>query len=117
MGLIGKILITVACLLLSFFSLRLGRRKQEYESGVDTVEIEKRYTTKIIGHFCGFIFLLPLVSCWFPEWADAHNWNLTYAGFLFLVLILLVLPKMKDDEDKEEIKKKSNNHHDYNSAG
>lgn len=40
MGLSGSIFITVACVLFSIYSFRLGRRKQEYESGVDTTELE-----------------------------------------------------------------------------
>ena len=62
-----------------------------------------------MGHFCGFMFLLPLVGCWFPRWADDHNWNLIYAGFLFLVLIFLVIPKLREDEEEME---RNNNHHD-----
>lgn len=117
MGLIGKILITIACLFFSIYSFRLGRRKQEYESNVDTVENEKRYDTKIMGHFCAFMFLLPLVSCWFPNWANSHNWNLFYSGFLFLVLIILVIPKMMEDAQKEEMERRNNNRDNYDSAG
>lgn len=112
---IGKILFTVCCVLLSFFSFRIGKRKQEYEAHVDTIENEKRYSSKLMGHFCGILFLLPLISCWAPKWAEAHNWNLSYAGILFLVLILLVFPKMLDDEDREEIKR-SNGRNDYKSV-
>ena len=117
MGLIGKILITVTCVLLSFFSFRIGRRKQEYEPHADTLENEKRYSAKVMGHFCGFLFLLPLVSCWAPKWAEAHHWDLCYAILMLLVLVLLVIPKIREEEDADELKKRSNNHDDYKSAG
>lgn len=116
MGLICNILVTVVCLLLSFLSFRIGKRKQEYETDVDTLENERRYNAKVMGHFCGVMFLLPLVSCWFPKWANVHNWNLIYAGFLLLVMIFIVFPKIRDDEDDEEMKKRSNNHNDYKSV-
>ena len=118
MGLIGKILITVACVLLSFFSFRIGRRKQEYEPHVDTLENEKRYSSKVMGHFCGFLFLLPLVSCWAPDkWLKDSHWDFCYVVLMLLIIVFLVIPKIRDEEDAEELKKRSNHgHDDYRSA-
>ena len=113
MGIIGKILITVTCLLFSIHFFRSGRRKQEYESGVNTLEIEKRHDTKIMSYISGFIFLLPLVSCWFPEWANDHYWNLVYVGIVLFILLFLIFPTIRAEEERNEIKKRSNNDGDY----
>lgn len=115
MGLISKILITVACVLLSFFSFRRSRRKQEYEPHVDTLENEKRYSDRVIGHFCGFLFLLPLVSCWASEkWLKDSRWDFCYVVLMLLIIVFLVIPKIREEEDAEELKKSNND--DYRSA-
>lgn len=114
MGLIGQILLTIICLLLSFYCFRLGQKTKEDEPGIDAYEIAKRHNNKVGCNIGCFLFLLPLVSCWFPKWANAHNWNLSYIGILFVIFLFYGLPRIREEKDNEDMKKSNNN--DYESV-
>lgn len=101
MGLIARIFLTIICLLFSFYSFRMARKEQKNEPGISTPEIKKRHEIKLVGNVGGILFLLPLISCWFPKWANAHNWNSIYAGILLIIFAFYGM-RIGKDKDKEE---------------
>jgi hypothetical protein len=106
-----KILITVFCLVFSLLSLwKKKTNKEKYPTDLDSIEIERRYFRRLRGYFTSILFLMPLVSTWFPEWAETHHWNLFYVAIFFIIFLLILLPKLLDDEIHDQEKK--DNHYD-----